>query len=85
MISGLKLWLYGGVAIVIVGIITYGVASIYKAGKDEVYDKLKDDRITILEDGKAIDKKVLGADDDTLVCMLVDCSVSDRPDSDKPL
>lgn len=80
MIPNLKLWLYGGAAIVIISIITYGGASIYKAGKDEVYDKLKDDRITILEDGRAIDKDVLGADDDALVCKLVDCSVSDTTD-----
>lgn len=45
----------------------------YSTGKQSVYDKLADDRITILKDGKEIDKDVEGLDDDALCGVLGGC------------
>ena len=57
-----------------VALIGYSYIRVYNAGKDAVYAKLKDDRISILKDGKAIDEKVLSADDNELMCLLVACT-----------
>lgn len=73
----LKAWLYGGAALAALALLAYVSSSIYKAGKDEVYDSLKDDKITILREGQNVDKRVFGADDDAMFCMLVDCSMPD--------
>lgn len=50
---------------------------VYDAGKQSVIQRLQGDRITILQDGKRIDDEVLTADDDALLCMLIEC-VSDK-------
>lgn len=54
--------------------IGYSYVRVWNAAQGAVYAKLKDDRITLLKDGKAIDDKVLQADDDELRCLLVDCT-----------
>lgn len=79
-------WSYIKIAIIVAGIAVLGYAglSIYNAGKDSVYDKLKDDRITILQDGKKIDEEVLAADDDELYCLVIDCVDGGKLPDDKP-
>lgn len=42
-------------------------------GRALVLARLAGDRITILQDGKAIDEKVLGSDDDGLCALLGGC------------
>jgi hypothetical protein len=44
-----------------------------------VVEKLKDDKITILKEGRRIDENVLSADDDGLTCILLDNCPSDKP------
>lgn len=46
---------------------------IYDAGKKSVIAKLTSDRIEVLQDGKKIDADVLTADDDGLICLLINC------------
>lgn len=46
----------------------------YSAGKETVLNRLKDDRITVFQNGVKIDNKVLGADDDALCDLLGGCS-----------
>lgn len=46
-------------------------------GRLSVLDGLKDQRITILKDGKQIDEKVLGADDSALCSLLGGCELPD--------
>lgn len=70
----MKLYIYAAVALAaIAGLSTLSYMS-YSAGKQSVLDRLKDDRITVLQDGKKIDDSVLAADDDALYCMLVNCT-----------
>ncbi len=69
----MKTYLYAAVALAIIaGLSTLSYVS-YSAGKQSVLTKLKDDRITVLQDGKRIDEDVFAADDDALRCMLIDC------------
>lgn len=69
----MKPYLYAAIGLaVVIGLSTLAHA-LYSAGQDRVYSKLKDDRITVLKDGKKIDETVLSADDDALYCMLVNC------------
>lgn len=49
----------------------------HSAGKKSVLATLQAQRVTILKDGKQIDEKVLGADDDSLCGLLGGCVVSD--------
>lgn len=42
-------------------------------GRESVLAGLKDDRITILQDGMAVDKKVIGAEDGQLCQFLGGC------------
>lgn len=79
MIGGLYTKLI--IAVVAVLVLGYIGLTIFNAGKASVYAKLQADRITILQDGKKIDQEALAADDDTLRCLLIDCSV---PDNQKP-
>lgn len=44
----------------------------YEAGKATVINKLASDRIEVLQDGKKIDADVLAANDDGLLCRLLD-------------
>lgn len=69
----MKSYLYAAVGLaVIIGLSTLSYMA-YSAGQDSVYSKLKNDRITVLKDGKRIDENVLAADDDALYCLLTDC------------
>ncbi|EHK57731.1 hypothetical protein [Allomesorhizobium alhagi] len=44
-------------------------------GRAVVSDKLKDDRITILKDGKKVDDEVFSADDHSLCALLGGCGL----------
>lgn len=69
----MKTYLYAAVALAIIaGLSTLSYMS-YSAGKQSVLTKLKDDRITVFQDGKRIDENVFAADDDDLFCLLVNC------------
>lgn len=73
----MKLYLYAAIGVAILA----GLSTLYywgySAGKQQVVERLQNDRITILRDGKKVDEKVFAADDDALYCMLVEC-VPDR-------
>lgn len=74
MFSFLNPYVIGGaiLAAVAVGAGSYWAG--YSSGKETVLNRLKDDRITILKDGQAVDNKVLGADDNALCDLLGGCS-----------
>ena len=69
----------------IVGVVLLGLAAshymAYRSGKEAVLEKLKDDRITVLRDGKEIDNEVLGADDSALCELLGGCGLPDEGDN----
>lgn len=46
----------------------------YSKGKEAVLDRLRDERITIFQDGQKIDNEVLNADDEKLCTLLGGCS-----------
>lgn len=70
----MRIYAYVALAVILIGALGWGYASAYKSGKDSVTSKLQEDKITVLKEGKVIDEKVIAADDDALVCMLIDCS-----------
>lgn len=70
----MKIYAYVALALILIGALGWGYASAYKSGKDSVTAKLQEDKITVLKDGKAVDEKVIAADDPSLVCMLIDCA-----------
>lgn len=70
----MKIYAYVALAVIVIGALGWGYASAYKSGKDSVTAKLQEDKITVLKDGKAVDEKVIAADDPSLVCMLIDCA-----------
>lgn len=70
----MRIYAYVALAVILIGALGWGYASAYKSGKDSVTAKLQEDKIIVLKEGKVIDEKVIAADDDALVCMLIDCS-----------
>lgn len=62
------------IIVVAISAIGYSYIRVWNAAQESVYAKLKDDRITILQDGKKIDDTVLQANDDELLCLVVDCT-----------
>lgn len=75
----MKIYAYIALAVIIIGALGWGYASAYKSGKDSVVQKLQEDRIDLLKDGKKIDENVLSADDDGLLCLMLDNCKSDKP------
>lgn len=69
----MKAYLYAGIAIAIVAGLSTIYFKGYSDGKQSVLQRLQSDKVTVLQDGKRIDNVVLGADDDALYCMLIDC------------
>lgn len=65
----LKPYLYGALALALVGTHYF----MYNAGKQSVLQKLNNDRVEVLKDGQKVDAAVYAADDDGLVCLLIDC------------
>lgn len=74
----MKGYLYGGLALLIVVGLGISHSMAFKAGKSSIEQKLKDDRITILKDGRKIDESVFSADDSGLTCLLLD-NCTDKP------
>lgn len=66
----LKPYLYGALALALVGTHYF----MYNAGKQSVLQKLNNDRVEVLKDGQKVDAAVYAADDDGLVCLLIDCA-----------
>lgn len=62
-------YLYAGLAIVLIGTHYFS----YNAGRQSVLQKLSDDRVQVVKDGQKVDAAVYAADDDGLVCLLIDC------------
>lgn len=62
-----------GTRIAMIVIVTCGMWASYNAGKQSVLQRLSADRIEVLKDGQKIDAAVYAADNDGLVCMLVNC------------
>lgn len=73
----MKSYLYAAIALAVIAGLSTSHYMVYDAGKQAVVSKIQGDRITILQGGKRIDDKVLTADDDALLCMLIEC-VSDK-------
>lgn len=75
----MRLYIYIGLAITVLLGGAYWSITLYNAGKTSVVEKLKDDKIVILKEGRRIDENVLSADDDGLTCILLDNCPSDKP------
>lgn len=75
----MKIYAYVALAVIVIGALGWGYTSAYKSGKDSVVQKLQEDRIDLLKDGKKIDENVLSADDDGLLCLMLDNCESDKP------
>jgi hypothetical protein len=71
---------YLAVGLLIAAGALYGAGYIQgrSAGRDAVLARLKDDRITIFQDGKRIDEEVLNADDGALCSLLGGCELPDE-------
>lgn len=69
----MRLYIYIGLAVAVLTALAFGYASAYKSGKDSIVTKLQEDKIQVLKDGKDVDENVLSSDDDSLVCLLIDC------------
>lgn len=65
----LKPYIYGAMALALVGTHYF----MYNAGKQSVIQRLSSDRLEVLKDGQKVDAAVYDADDDGLVCLLIDC------------
>jgi len=46
----------------------------YNAGRQSVLQRLASDKVEVLKDGQKVDAAVYAADDDGLVCLLIDCN-----------
>lgn len=66
----IKPYLYAGLVIVLLGTHYFS----YNAGRQSVLQKLSDDRVQVVKDGQKVDAAVYAADDDGLVCLLIDCA-----------
>ena len=75
----MRIYAYIALVAIILGALGWGYASAYKSGKDAVVTKLQEDKIEVLKDGAKIDERVLGSDDDGLLCLLLDNCPSDKP------
>ncbi len=75
----MRLYIYIGLALAVLLGAGWWSVKLYNAGKDSVVEKLKDDKITILKEGRKIDENVLSTDDDGLTCILLDNCPSDKP------
>lgn len=73
-----RLWLAAG----LLAVAGLAISGIYLTGRSDgravVLERLKDDRIRILRDGKDIDDEVSGADDGALCKLLGGCGLPER-------
>lgn len=62
-------YIYGALCLVLMG--THYFA--YNIGKQGVLQKLNSDRVEVIKDGQKVDTAVYAADDESLICLLIDC------------
>jgi hypothetical protein len=74
----MRIYAYIALAVIVLGALSWGYASAYKSGKDSITAKIQEDKVIVLKDGKAIDEKVIAADDPSLVCLLIDCEAEPK-------
>ena len=65
----IKPYIYLALALMVSGVLWFT----YNAGKQSVLQNLSSDRVEVLKDGRKIDADVLAADDDGLICLLIEC------------
>ena len=65
----IKPYIYGAIALALIGTHYFS----YNAGRQSVLQKLSNDRVEVIKDGQKVDAAVYAADDDGLVCLLIDC------------
>lgn len=65
----IKPYIYGAIALALIGTHYFS----YNAGRQSILQKLSDDRVQVVKDGQKVDAAVYAADDDGLVCLLIDC------------
>lgn len=70
-------WIRIGAVLAVIGLLAWSHTAVYRAGKSAVLTKLQNDRITVLQDGRKIDEKVLSADDAGLCELLGGCGLPD--------
>lgn len=74
---GIGTWLRIGAVLTVMAGLAWSHGCAYRSGKSAVLDRLKDDKITILKDGRKIDNEVLNADDPGLCALLGGCELPD--------
>lgn len=75
----MRVYVIAAVALAIAAALTFTHIEAYRSGRASILQKLADDRITILKDGRKIDEDVLGADDAEL-CRILGCVLDDGAD-----
>jgi len=75
----MKIYVYAAILVAVIAILGWGYSSAYRSGKQSIVTKLQEDKIQVLKDGKKVDENVLSADDDSLVCLLLDNCEPDKP------
>lgn len=75
----MRIYAYVAILVAVLGALAWGYSSAYRSGKQSVVTKLQEDKIQVLKDGKKVDENVLSADDDSLVCLLLDNCKPDKP------
>lgn len=73
----LSYWKLAAITAVAVAL-TFSHIYVYNKGKENVLNKLSQERIKVLKDGQEIDKEVLEADDPYLCGLLGGCGVLDN-------
>lgn len=68
----MRVYAYLALVLGLVGLLAWTHYIAYSSGQTSITQRLKDDRITILRDGKSIDEDVRNSSDDELVCRLLD-------------
>ncbi len=68
-------WLRIGAVLAVISALAWSHTHAYQSGRSAVLDRLKDDRITILKDGRKIDEQALNVDDAGLCALLGGCEL----------
>lgn len=73
----MRVYAYLAILLGLVGALTWTHYIAYSSGQTSIIQKLKEDRIKILRDGKSIDEDVNNSSSDELVCLLLENCKSD--------
>ena len=68
----MRVYAYLAILLALVGMLTWTHYIAYSSGQTSITQKLKEDRIKILRDGKSIDEDVNNSSSDELVCLLLE-------------